>query len=74
MSKSELLEWQEYYALEPFLPDRIERLLVQLTSMVGGFMGSKAEYHDYFVSDIPKPTKQKKLEDKLSKLFGDTSK
>ncbi len=74
VSPQELHQWQEYYMLEPFSSDRNERLMVQLISMVGGFVGSKADYYDYFVSDIKKPKKKKidfkSLANSIKNIFG----
>lgn len=75
MSVSELHEWYEYYEQEPFLADRLEIQLATLSSMVGGFGGSKLKPNDFMISKKEKRILTQQEDDKrVSQMFDMLSK
>lgn len=65
ISHAELHEWAEYSRLEPFIADRNEVQIAQLSCMVAAFMGEKVELTDFMLS----VEKQKKVKSKESALL-----
>ena len=75
MSYNEFLEWQTYYAEEPFLADRLElqvAKLGQITSLTG--MGKIDLPNDFFIISKPFKTDNKEktvdLENQIKAIFG----
>lgn len=75
MSYREFLEWQKYYAEEPFLADRIELQMArlgQITSLTG--MGKIDLPNDFFIISKPFKTENKEktvdLENQIKAIFG----
>lgn len=70
MSIRELYEWYEYYSEEPFIADRLELQLAQLSTMVGSFGGSKLKSSDFMIRKIEeKKLSQKEYEDRLKNFY-----
>lgn len=72
ISETELSEWAEYYKLEPFMADRSEIQIAQLSHMVASFMGNKnLDVTDFMPStEKEKKSKQEVLLTKVKALFG----
>jgi hypothetical protein len=66
MSMSEYKQWQEYYKHEPFLSDRLEVLIANLTSIFANTKRQKNSDKVYEASDFTLSTQYKKDEIKLS--------
>ncbi len=62
--------WVDYYEKEPFLADRIESLLVQISFLIASFMGSKAKLDEFFISDRKSKLEKSSMKDEILKCFG----
>lgn len=47
MSYKELNQWTEYYSHEPFIADRLEKMIAQLTALMAQVNGSTASTIDF---------------------------
>ncbi|MFT7880714.1 MAG: hypothetical protein ABXS91_10010 [Sulfurimonas sp.] len=50
MSSSELMEWIEYFGIEPFPADRNEIQIAMLSSLISASNGGKAKMNDFILS------------------------
>ena len=62
--------WVNYYEKEPFLADRIESLLVQISFLIASFMGSKVKIDEFFISDRKNKLEKSSMKDEILKCFG----
>ncbi|CZE47311.1 phage tail assembly protein T [Campylobacter geochelonis] len=69
LSDAEILEWAQFYALEPFGDDRVELMLAQIMMMLSSFMGAKIRFDDFFISKRVKQ-KDKDIEKEMRLCFG----
>lgn len=70
MSTRELYEWYDYYSQEPFFADRLEMQLATLSTMVGGFGGSKLKPNDFMIRKLEeKKLTNKEFENNLKEMF-----
>jgi len=67
MSSSELLEWIEYFKLEPFEADRNELQMARLT--MATVKGKNMKLKDFMICQHDEP-KIENLESKVSAIFG----
>lgn len=67
MSSSELLEWMDYFKIEPPTADRTERQLAILT--MANVKAKNMKLQDYMVTEQPKP-RESSLENKVKSIFG----
>lgn len=64
MTHQELLEWHEYYNVEPFTADRTEMQLATMSFLISTSNGGKSDIKDFTLSNkqhtTPKTTKPTK--------------
>ncbi|TLP41036.1 phage tail assembly protein T [Arcobacter arenosus] len=72
MTHAELLEWQEYYDLEPFPADRQEYQLAVISQILAASVGADKKTEDFLISHKKKvkPKDNKRLEENIKKIFG----
>lgn len=71
MSSSELEAWVQYYKIEPFLADRVEVALANLTAIIAGIFSSKElDYKDFMLTGKKEIHKEKNLRKDILQCFG----
>ncbi|WP_419767240.1 phage tail assembly protein T [Arcobacter sp.] len=72
MSYDEFIKWFEYYREEPFMADRLEYQMANLTYIVSSVMGGNNEWNQFLIRDIgdSSSSNEDQLEEKIKAIFG----
>ena len=70
MTYRELNDWFHHYMDEPFISDRVEVQLANLSYLIASSNGAKVDIDSFMISSENKKSEEEKLEEKIIKFFG----